>query len=214
MTLTRPSTIPSTERREMTGEDVNPSTGEPGPEATASVSTAELLEAIAVKDHAAFSELYQRLGTQAYRLSLRILRDEQLAEDAVQDAFLSVWRGAASYRASRGSARSWLFSLVHHRAVDIVRRNSRQPLSADEGATETPALDNVEGAVEDNLLRLQLQKAIGDLPEREGQALTLAYYGGYTQSEIAAHLGEPLGTVKSRMFTGLKRLRPLLQEGT
>jgi RNA polymerase sigma-70 factor (ECF subfamily) len=157
----------------------------------------------------ALAELYDRYGRPAYGLALRILRDENLAEDAVQEAFLAVWRGAARFLPERGKASTWILTLVHRRAVDLVRREERRRADTLEQAPEPGG-----GAVDEEAwLRLQrerVQAALRQLPDQQREALELAYYGGFTQSELAERLGQPIGTIKSRMFMGLARLRELL----
>ena len=157
----------------------------------------------------ALAELYDRYGRTAYGLALRILRDEGLAEDAVQEAFLAVWRTAARFVPERGKASTWILTLVHRRAVDIVRREQRRRTDTLDDATEASG----GGVDEEAWLRLQrerVQHALRQLPDQQREALELAYYGGFTQSELAERLGQPLGTIKSRMFAGLSRLRELL----
>src|SRR5438067_10031515 len=159
----------------------------------------------------ALAELYDRYGRPAYGLALRIVRDEALAEDAVQEAFLSVWRTAARFVPERGEASTWILTLVHRRAVDLVRREERRRADTLEHAPEPTG-----GAVDEQAwLRLQrerVQNALRQLPDQQREAIELAYYGGFTQSELAERLGQPLGTIKSRMFAGLARLRELLEE--
>jgi RNA polymerase sigma-70 factor, ECF subfamily len=161
-------------------------------------------------DEVALAELYDRYGRIAYGLALRVIRDEALAEDAVQEAFLSIWRGASRFVPERAKAGTWILTLVHRRAVDLVRREERRradPLPEGElGGREQSA----EDAAWLRLERERVQAALARLPDQQREAIELAYYGGFTQSELAARLGEPLGTVKSRMFTGLLRLRELL----
>jgi RNA polymerase sigma-70 factor (ECF subfamily) len=171
----------------------------------------ELLAAISRGDEQALASLYDRYGRIAYGLALRILRDPALAQDAVQDAFLSAWRTAVSFDAARGNARTWLLTLVHRRAVDLVRREERRrgdPLA------DVPAAsgDATEEAAEVRDERRRVQAALAQLSADQREALELAYYGGLSQSELAERLGVPLGTVKSRMFAGLARLRDLLGE--
>ena len=160
-------------------------------------------------EQSALAELYDRYGRAAYGLALRILRDEALAEDAVQEAFLSVWRTASRFVPERGKASTWILTLVHRRAVDVVRREERRRADSLEAAPEQGG-----GAVdEDAWLRLQrerVQDALRQLPDAQREALELAYYGGFSQSELAERLGQPLGTIKSRMFAGLTRMRELL----
>jgi RNA polymerase sigma-70 factor (ECF subfamily) len=172
----------------------------------------EALVALAARsEQSALAELYDRFGRPAYGLALRILRDESLAEDAVQDAFLAVWRTAPRFLPERGKASTWILTLVHRRAVDLVRREERRRTDALDPETEpgdrSPPVD------EEAWLRLQrerVQNALRQLPDQQREAIELAYYGGFTQSELADRLGQPLGTIKSRMFLGLGRLRELL----
>jgi RNA polymerase sigma-70 factor (ECF subfamily) len=140
-----------------------------------------------------------------------VLRDGALAQDAVQEGFLAVWRNAGKFEAERAKPSTWILTLVHRRAVDLVRREQRRrgeplesaPLAAGEGTSEEAELRE---------RRRRVQAALGQLPELERQSLELAYYGGLTQSQLAEELHIPIGTVKSRMFSGLRRLRDLLGE--
>jgi RNA polymerase sigma-70 factor (ECF subfamily) len=161
----------------------------------AHLSDEAIVALVARSEELALAELYDRHHRVAYGLALRVLRDEALAEDAVQDAFLAVWRTAGRFIPERAKASTWILTLVHRRAVDLVRREQRrrteQLTEADDARTEVSAAD-------DAFLRLQRE------------ALELAYYGGFTQSELAERLGQPLGTIKSRMFAGLTHLRELL----
>jgi RNA polymerase sigma-70 factor (ECF subfamily) len=174
----------------------------------------EALVALAARsEQSALAELYDRYGRPAYGLALRILRDEALAEDAVQDAFLTIWNTARRFVPEKGKASTWILTLVHRRAVDVVRREQRR---------RADSLDHVPepgggGADEEVWLRLQrerVQGALRELPDQQREALELAYYGGFTQSELAERLGQPIGTIKSRMFNGLARLRELLGDST
>ena len=162
-------------------------------------------------EESALAELYDRYGRAAYGLALRVLRDPELAEDAVQEAFLTLWRTAARFVPERSKASTWILTLVHRRAVDAVRREQRRRTDSLDWAAEP----SVEGVDEDAWLRLQrerVQEALRKLPDAQREALELAYYGGLSQSELAERLGQPLGTIKSRMFGGLSRLRELLGE--
>jgi len=162
-------------------------------------------------DQRALAELYDRYGRVAYGLAQRVVRDETFAQDAVQEAFLAVWQTASSFSPERGKASSWILMLVHRRSVDVVRREQRRRTESLETATE-PGGGDVH---EDAWLRLQrerVQDALRQLPDGQREAIELAYYGGYSQSELAERLGQPLGTIKSRMFSGLARLRELLGE--
>ena len=172
-----------------------------------------LLALVSHGDERALAELYDRYGRVAYGLALRVVRDQALAEDAVQDAFLTVWRTAGSFTAERAKASTWILTLVHRRAVDVVRREERRraaPLEdVDQPDAREPAADE---AIELRDRRRVVQEALRQLPDEQREALELAYYGGLTQSELAERLSVPLGTIKSRMFTGLRRLRDLLDD--
>ena len=181
----------------------------------AHLSDEALVALVARGDEGALAELYDRVSRVAYGLALRVLRDERHAEDAVQEAFLQVWRNAASFRAERAKASTWILTLVHRRAVDLVRREERravEPLSE-----ETELAQAQEGTEEAAWLRFErerVQSALKQLPDTQREALELAYYGGFSQSELAERLGVPLGTIKSRMFAGLARLREILDDST
>ena len=170
----------------------------------------EALVALAARsEQSALAELYDRYARPAYGLALRVLRDEALAEDAVQDAFMAIWRTAPRFVPEKGKASTWILTLVHRRAVDVVRREQRRRTETLDPAHEP----GTGGADEEAWLRLQrerVQHALRQLPDQQREALELAYYGGFTQSELAERLGQPLGTIKSRMFLGLARLRELL----
>ena len=172
-----------------------------------------LLALAAHEDEGALAELYDRYGRPAYGLALRIVRDPALAEDAVQEAFLTLWRTAKSFRSDRAKPSTWILTLVHRRAVDVVRREERRraaPLeTSEEPEAYGPATDE---EIELTDRRRIVQEALRQLPDDQREALELAYYGGLTQSELAERLSVPLGTIKSRMFTGLRRLRDLLAE--
>jgi RNA polymerase sigma factor (sigma-70 family) len=167
---------------------------------------------IARSEEAALAELYDRYGRVAFGLAFRILRDRALAEDAVQDAFFAAWRTAARFAPERAKASAWLLTLVHRRAVDLVRREERRRTEPLAKVSDTPAGKDTAEAAWIGLERARVQEALRQIPDPQREALELAYYGGYTQSEIAERLGEPVGTIKSRMFNGLARLRDLLRE--
>jgi RNA polymerase sigma-70 factor (ECF subfamily) len=179
------------------------------------LSDEALVALVARSDEDALAELYDRIGRIAFGLALRVLRDERLAEDAVQEGFLAVWRGAAGFRADRAKASTWILTLVHRRAVDLVRREDRR--RAEPLGDDASALADVETTEEAAWLRFErerVQGALAKLPDAQREAIELAYYGGFSQSELAERLGVPLGTIKSRMFAGLARLRELLDEPT
>jgi len=180
----------------------------------AHLSDEALVALVARGDERALGELYDRLGRVAYGLAYRVLRDDRLAEDAVQEGFLAVWRAAAAFSAERGKAGTWLLTLVHRRAVDLVRREQRrraEPLD-DADREATGATGSAEEAAWLGFERDRVQSALQALPDNQREALELAYYGGYSQAELAERLGVPLGTIKSRMFAGLARLRELLDD--
>ena len=173
---------------------------------------ADLLRRIAAGDAAAVDDLYERFRRPAFALARRILADDTLAEDVLQDVFLSVWRDPGAFDGRRGSFASWLMAMVHHKAVDAVRREEsqrrRQTLAEDDLALRAPlSTADVEEEAWSRSVAERVRTALGDLPESQREALTLAYYGGYTQREVAALTGAPLGTVKTRMLAGMRRLK-------
>jgi RNA polymerase sigma-70 factor (ECF subfamily) len=176
----------------------------------AHLSDEAVLALIARADEQALAELYRRLGRLAYGLAFRILRDDALAQDAVQEAFLGVWRAADRFVADRAKPSTWVLTLVHRRAVDLVRREERRRAEPLEQEAEPPTT----GVDQAELLarRQAVRDALRQLPPEQREAIELAYYGGYTQSELAERLDQPLGTIKSRMFAGLARLRDVLGE--
>jgi RNA polymerase sigma factor (sigma-70 family) len=172
-----------------------------------------LLALVAREDEEALAELYDRYSRVAYGLALRIVRDPALAEDAVQESLLTVWRSAAGFRSDRAKPSTWILTLVHRRAVDVVRREERRraaPLEISEEAEAFGLATDEEVELTDR--RRIVQEALRQLPDDQREALELAYYGGLTQSELAERLAVPLGTIKSRMFTGLRRLRDILAD--
>ncbi|HWB22915.1 MAG TPA: sigma-70 family RNA polymerase sigma factor [Gaiellaceae bacterium] len=171
----------------------------------------EAIVALAARsDEVAFGELYDRYGRVAYGLALRVLRDEALAEDAVQEAFLAIWRGASRFIPERAKASTWILTLVHRRAVDLVRREERRRADPLEDTDLAGAERSAEDVAWLRFERERVQGALRQLPDQQREAIELAYYGGFTQSELAERLGQPLGTIKSRMFAGLTRLSELL----
>jgi RNA polymerase sigma-70 factor, ECF subfamily len=178
----------------------------------AHLSDEALLSLVASSDDQALEELYDRFGRVAYGLALRILRDEALAQDAVQEAFLAVWRSADRFLAERAKASTWILTLVHRRSVDLVRREDRRRGEPLESAAEPTAPVTTEEEATLGFERRIVQEALAQLSPEQREALELGYYGGLTQSELAERLGQPLGTIKSRMFAGLSQLRDLLAE--
>lgn len=140
------------------------------------------------------------------------MKDWSLAEDVVQDAFVSLWRSAGSFAPERSRARTWLLTLVHRRAVDIVRREERRRTEPLRPSHERGSED-LDETLERELSGAEVRVALRSLSAENRQALELAYFGGLTQTQLATHLNEPLGTIKSRMFSGLRQLRLYLGEG-
>ena len=175
----------------------------------------QLVELVAQQDAGALEALYDRYGRAAYSLARRILTEETLAQDVVQEVFLSLWRDARRFDAGRGTVATYLLSMTHHRAVDVVRReeNLRRWRTSDEGLELAPdPKARVEDEVETSERRAEVRAALKDLPDPQRQALLLAYFGGYTQREVAALVGVPLGTVKTRMAAGMRKMKEALSE--
>jgi RNA polymerase sigma-70 factor (ECF subfamily) len=174
----------------------------------------ELMVLVQSGDPRAFELLYDRHGGPAFSLAYRIAGQRPVAEDVTQEAFLSIWRSRERYQAARGSVRSWVLGIVHNRAVDGLRRNlvhDRRRASA-EGLEDRPSTDppvEVEAIRGEETLRVQT--ALRALPTDQTRVIELAYYGGYTHSEIADLLDAPVGTVKGRMRLGLQKLRHELE---
>ena len=183
-----------------------------GPGSPADDDDREVLDRIAAGQPDALEELYDRYRTMAYSIALRITNDKALAEDVVQDAFLGVWRNAARYVEGRGSVKTWLLSIVHHRAVDAVRRRRPTTELPEREQAPPPALTlpDVWPEVAGRLLRLEILAALRTLSDVQREAIELAYFGGLTQQEIAKKTRTPLGTVKSRMRLGLLAMRRAL----
>ena len=179
--------------------------------AMAHLSDEALVALVARGDDDALAALYDRFGRVAYGLALRVLRDPALAQDAVQEAFLTAWRTAAAFDPARAKPTTWLLTLVHRRAVDLVRREERRRAEVLDERAHAADVSSDE-VVWLRFERERVQAALATLPDQQREALELAYYGGFTQSELAERLGQPIGTIKSRMFTGLSRLRDLLAE--
>jgi RNA polymerase sigma-70 factor, ECF subfamily len=178
----------------------------------AHLSDEAVVALVARSDELALGELYDRFGRIAYGLAFRILRDRALAEDAVQEGFMTAWRTADRFLPERAKASTWLLTLVHRRAVDVVRREDRRRAEPLADGYEAASEDSAEQDAWLRFERERVQEALRRLPDQQREALELAYYGGFTQSELAERLGQPVGTIKSRMFAGLARLRELLAE--
>jgi RNA polymerase sigma-70 factor (ECF subfamily) len=177
----------------------------------------ELMPLIGAKDPEAFAVFYDRHGGVAYSLAYRIVGEPGAAEDVTQEAFISVWRSGARYDRARGSVRSWMLSIVRNRAIDALRAGAGKApkLTFDDEAVleQRPAEELTEEEAIARETASEVRGALGHLPGDQSKVIELAYYGGFSQSEIAAMLGVPLGTVKGRMRLGLEKIRGEIAEG-
>lgn len=170
----------------------------------------ELMHLIRGGDPRAFAVVYDRHGGSAFSLAYRMCGTRAAAEDVVQEAFLSLWRSGGRYDASRGSVRTWLLGIVHNRSIDALRRATvhDRRRASDEGLEERfQAPDRTDVEVARREEASEIASAMAELPDEQSEVIRLAYYGGYTHTEIADILGAPLGTVKGRMRLGLEKLR-------
>ena len=196
---------------EMSSSNPSPS-GAPAPGGDAAPALGDLLALSSRGDEQAFAQLYDLTSARVFGLARRVVRDPAQAEEVAQEAYLEVWRSSARYDARLGSALAWILTIAHRRAVDRVRSaqsaNDRDVRYArlDEG----PAYDVVDEVVTARLEGARVRQALGSLTDVQREAVTLAYYRGYTHREVSDLLGVPLGTVKTRMRDGLIRLRDTL----
>ena len=171
------------------------------------------MDLVAAGDARAFEAIYDRHGGAAFSLAYRMIGNRAGAEDITQEAFLAIWRSRLRYRRERGSVRTWILGIVHHRGIDALRRNlvhERRRTSAEgiEERQEAPERTDVEAARREEALAMR--RALEGLPDGQGQVIELAYFGGFTHTQIAEMLGMPIGTVKGRMRLGLEKLRHTL----
>jgi RNA polymerase sigma-70 factor, ECF subfamily len=176
----------------------------------------EVMQLVQRGDPRAFELLYDRHGGAAYSLAYRIVGKQTTAEDVVQEALLSIWRSRLRYDQTRGSVRTWILGIVHNRAIDGIRRNAvhdrrRETLDVVEERHEAPERTDVEVARREEARTVR--GALEILPAEQRRAIELAYFGGFTQTQIAELLGEPVGTVKGRMRLGLDKMRRELVGG-
>lgn len=176
-----------------------------------------LLRMIATAEAAALNALYERYGRLVYSLALYILNDPAAAEEVTQDVFVQVWNKADTYQPEQGKVVTWLTSVARYRAIDVLRRTNVRPeghlAELDDGAGFELRDDmHVEALVEQNQERSQVIAALGQLPPEQRRALAYAYFLGYSHQQIADLLGEPLGTVKTRIRLAMQKLRQLLKE--
>lgn len=170
----------------------------------------QLVARVVEGDAEALEALYGRYGRPCYGLARRILTDEQLAQDVVQEVFLVLWRDAGRFDASRGGFSSWLLSMTHHKAVDVVRREEnlrKRRTGVEQLEVHEAPVPGPDDRAWTTLRGERVREALAELPEPQREALVLAYFGGYTQREIAGLTATPLGTVKTRMLAGMRRMR-------
>jgi RNA polymerase sigma-70 factor (ECF subfamily) len=169
----------------------------------------DLISLVEAADAEAFATLYDRHSRAAFSLAYRIMGERQASEDLAQDAFLKVWRNASSYRAERGSVRTWILSIVHNRGIDQLRSHASRRRTQDRVEAVAPRSQPSEAFAETwrNSQRDQVREALNTLPSEQLKILELAYFSGYTHVEISELLRLPLGTVKGRMRLGLKKIR-------
>jgi len=177
----------------------------------------ELLVRIAAGDKDALEAIYERYSSAVYSLARYMLRSEAVAEEATQDVFLNIWLKAASYSSSRGQPKTWIMSVAHHKVIDVIRSRRRAAAISDPKEYETLDLlpsgeVATDVAVERNLEAERVRAALSRLPAAQQEVINLAYFNGLSQSEIAARLGQPLGTVKTRARLALQKLREELRQ--
>jgi RNA polymerase sigma-70 factor, ECF subfamily len=175
----------------------------------------ELMELVRGGDARAFEVVFDRHGGAAFSLAYRMCGRRAVAEDVVQEAFLSLWRSGARYDRLRGSVRSWVLATVHNRAIDALRRGvagDRDDIDDEHVAKRIVASDNTEAEVVRREEAGVIRAVLGELPSEQRQVIELAYFSGFTHTEIAAMLDLPIGTVKGRMRLGLTKLRLVLAD--
>jgi RNA polymerase sigma-70 factor (ECF subfamily) len=177
----------------------------------------QLLARVSAQEPNALDALYSRYGSAVYSLAMFMLKDTGLAEEATQDIFLNIWLKSGSFKPDRGQPKTWIMSVAHHRVIDLIR--SRRRTTAITVATNSEDLERIPAAnlpideqVERKLERERIQKSLATLPEAQREVIRMAYFDGYSQSEIAALLNQPLGTVKTRVRLAMQKLRLVLQE--
>lgn len=169
------------------------------------------------KDAEAFEVFYDRHGGAAYSLAYRILGERGAAEDCIQEAFISIWRSGGKFDAARGSVRSWTLSIVRNRAIDALRSKAgkapKMTFDDDEIIESRPSAELTDEEAMRHETATEVRGALSQLPDEQSKVIQLAYFGGFSQSEIAGMLNVPLGTVKGRMRLGLEKIRGELAEG-
>jgi RNA polymerase sigma-70 factor, ECF subfamily len=176
----------------------------------------DLIPLMAGGDAQAFEVLYERHATAAYSLAYRMVGSRGLADDVIQEAFLAIWRSGSRYERARGSVRTWVLGIVHHRAVDALRRatvHDRRRVEDETVGERLPAAERTDVEAARREESATVGAAMGALPAEQAQVIELAYFGGFTHTEIAGMLDLPVGTVKGRMRLGLEKLRQGLAQG-
>lgn len=176
-----------------------------------------LLVLIARSHSGALSQLYDRYGRMVFSVAYHVVGDSETAEEVTQDVFVRVWEGASFYRPELAKVSSWMISITRHRAIDELRRRGVRPEKSqipwpEENENGLPLFEGPESEVETNLQQRTIRRAIASLPAEQQKVLGLAFFSGYSHSEIAERLGEPLGTVKSRIRLAMQKLREVFTE--
>ncbi len=177
----------------------------------------ELIEKVALRDKDALEALYVRYATPVYSLAMYMLKQEALSQEVTQEIFLNIWLRASSYKPDRGHPRAWIMSVAHHKIVDVIRSRRRTIAHTDPGGYETLELlpsgqASTEDEVVQNLERERIFKAMTGLPPTQREVIFLAYFEGYSQSEMAQKLDQPLGTIKTRVRLAMQKLRAVLEQ--
>ncbi len=186
----------------------------PEPSDLRALADEDLMQLLQRNDPRAFEVVYERHSGAAFSLAYRMVGRGNVAEDVVQEAFLSIWRSGARYERTRGSVRTWVLGIVHHRAIDQLRRSSvhDKRRASDEGIEERfESRERTETEVARREEAASIRSAMDTLPADQSHVIELAYFGGFTHTEIAEMLGAPVGTVKGRMRLGLEKLRNQLR---
>ncbi len=181
-----------------------------------SLGDENLLTLIAHGDKEALECFYERFSTQVFSLARYMLKDEAIAEEIAQDVFLAVWQKAGTFKANRGSPKGWLMSIAHHRVIDHVRSAKRARASMDRMAQEMASMEmlyqvRTEDEAFRSIERQEIAKALQTIPEAQRTVILMSYFQGYSQSEIAEILEQPLGTVKTRIRLGMQKLRSIFK---
>jgi len=177
----------------------------------------QLLHRISLEDKDALEALYTRYSTSVYSLAMFMLKHQALAEEATQDIFLNIWLKAGSFKSDRGAPKAWIMSVAHHKIIDVIRARRRTVTVSEPADYETlesmpSSWASTEAQVEQKLERERILKALSGLPESQREVIMLAYFEGFSQSEMADRLKQPLGTVKTRVRLAMQKLRTILDE--